>query len=262
VTTTDYMRPLAFGEILDAAMGLFARNFRTFLGTIIVCLGASSVFAVLMGSMMAGMMQGGPDALQANLGQFVLLLGAFVVTYFIGSLLASGATVKIVSEGYLGRGTTVGEAVGFAAGKFWRLFLAGLASALVIGLASILLIIPGIIVAMGYSVVTQIVVLERLDSATDALGRSWELTKGFKWRALGLIILASLIAGVPAAVPDMMSDAIPSLRTPLSVLSQLLQLALTPVLPCVLTVFYYDLRVRKEAFDLELLSQQLGPPTP
>src|SRR5439155_1399450 len=27
---------------------------------------------------------------------------------------------------------------------------------------------------------------------------------------------------------------------------------------CVFTLFYYDLRVRKEAFDLELLSQHLG----
>jgi len=31
-----------------------------------------------------------------------------------------------------------------------------------------------------------------------------------------------------------------------------------PFTSCVFTLFYYDLRVRKEAFDLELLSQHLG----
>jgi len=29
-------------------------------------------------------------------------------------------------------------------------------------------------------------------------------------------------------------------------------------LPCALTLLYYDLRVRREAFDLQILSEQLG----
>jgi len=33
---------------------------------------------------------------------------------------------------------------------------------------------------------------------------------------------------------------------------------LYPVFAAVFTLFYYDLRVRKEAFDVELLGQQLG----
>ena len=32
-----------------------------------------------------------------------------------------------------------------------------------------------------------------------------------------------------------------------------------PMLYCVLTVAYYDLRVRKEAFDLEVLAAGLAP---
>ncbi len=35
-------------------------------------------------------------------------------------------------------------------------------------------------------------------------------------------------------------------------------LALAPILPCALTLLYYDLRVRREAFDLQILSDQLG----
>jgi hypothetical protein len=36
-----------------------------------------------------------------------------------------------------------------------------------------------------------------------------------------------------------------------------LQLFLYPLFYCVLTVSYYDLRVRKEGFDLEVLAQTL-----
>ena len=37
-----------------------------------------------------------------------------------------------------------------------------------------------------------------------------------------------------------------------------LPVVLTPIVPCVLTLAYYDLRVRREGFDLQLLSDQLG----
>jgi hypothetical protein len=38
-----------------------------------------------------------------------------------------------------------------------------------------------------------------------------------------------------------------------------LQMLLYPLLYCVLTVAYYDLRVRKEGFDLEVLASTLQP---
>jgi hypothetical protein len=38
-----------------------------------------------------------------------------------------------------------------------------------------------------------------------------------------------------------------------------LPMVLTPILSCVYTLMYYDLRVRREGFDLQLLGQQLGP---
>ena len=37
------------------------------------------------------------------------------------------------------------------------------------------------------------------------------------------------------------------------------QMLLYPLLYCVLTVAYYDLRVRKEGFDLEVLASTLQP---
>ncbi|HYL20849.1 MAG TPA: hypothetical protein VEU74_03735 [Gemmatimonadales bacterium] len=35
-------------------------------------------------------------------------------------------------------------------------------------------------------------------------------------------------------------------------------LLMYPVITCVFTLFYCDLRVRKEGFDLEVLSRRLG----
>lgn len=47
----------------------------------------------------------------------------------------------------------------------------------------------------------------------------------------------------------------------ISLLSRgLTHLFLTPFLVCVMTVLYYDLRIRKEGFDVEMLAQDLGYP--
>ncbi len=42
-------------------------------------------------------------------------------------------------------------------------------------------------------------------------------------------------------------------------LGSLLGIVLAPILRCALTLAYYDLRVRREAFDIQILSEQLGP---
>ena len=44
----------------------------------------------------------------------------------------------------------------------------------------------------------------------------------------------------------------------ITALQSLLQVLITPLFYCLLTVAYYDLRVRKEAFDLEVLASSLA----
>jgi len=52
--------------------------------------------------------------------------------------------------------------------------------------------------------------------------------------------------------------SVPALGMTLTALGYVLPLILTPVLAAVITLMYYDLRVRREAFDLQVLGQQLG----
>src|SRR5207244_11390209 len=93
-------------------------------------------------------------------------------------------------------------------------------------------------------------------------GRCWQRTSRFKWKAFGLYFVVTallilfllgfcVIAGVAAAL-------LPPLTVPAPIGLCLISLLLYPFISCVFTLFYYDLRVRKEAFDLELLSQHLG----
>jgi uncharacterized membrane protein len=239
---------MSLGEILDGALILLRRRIGLFFGLSAVCLGLPTLLSFYTQQTARG----------ENIG--LALLGTLLNV--LGYLLLHGASIYVVSETYLGRDPRLGQALGYAAEKMGRIFVAGLASGIVTFFAFLLLIVPGIIVACGYAVSVPVVVLEDLPSSTDALGRSWALTKGFKGKAflLGLVMFALvLVVFVGAGIAIGMATALfKPMAVPGMILLALIMLMVYPFTSCVMTLFYYDLRVRKEGFDLELLNQQIG----
>ena len=124
--------------------------------------------------------------------------------------------------------------------------------------AVVLGLVAFLVVQSGYAVVTQAVVLEDETSATGALGRSWALTKGFKKKALGLIVVLWVLLVVPSMAAAVLGALAPALEVVIAAAGGFLQLIIYPIFACTFTLLYYDLRVRHEAFDIEHLGQQLG----
>ncbi|PYO81678.1 MAG: hypothetical protein DMD65_11490 [Gemmatimonadetes bacterium] len=248
VAMTYQLRPLSVGEILDGSLALLRRHFALILGIAVVCEGLPTAMDVYM------------DLAGGTLRHPGLNLLDRVLTA-IGSMLVTGATVRIVSEAYLGRTPRLGDALRFAGGRLAAIFGANLLGGLLTFLALIALVIPGVVVACGYSVAAEVAALES-GSAGDALRRSWDLTKGFKLKALvlwvvsvSLILLVFLGAGALGGFVAALAGGLDALVT---LLAAFVSLLIYPLISCVFTLFYYDLRVRKEGFDLEVLSRQLG----
>ena len=127
-------------------------------------------------------------------------------------------------------------------------------------------ILPGVVLLCGLLLSFPSLVLEPGSSPTGALSRSWSLTRGSRWRMFGLLVTMALLLYVPlvglgavAAVvlPGGLLGVAPGMLT-LAVVG-VVQILLYPLFYCVLTVAYYDLRVRKEGFDLEVLASTLQP---
>jgi hypothetical protein len=103
---------------------------------------------------------------------------------------------------------------------------------------------------------TSAVILEKL-GARSALVRSWRLSKGCTWHvffSLGLawtlyfvIVLIATVIGQMLLSPMMVG-----------ILGSILIIPIYPLLSVVSTLLYYDLRIRKEGFDLEVMSRDLG----
>jgi len=75
---------------------------------------------------------------------------------------------------------------------FWRMFLSGFLIFVLIVLGTMLLIIPGIILAIRFSL-TSFLIVDRQYSYWTAMKESWKNTKGYGWKIFGLTILGSLV---------------------------------------------------------------------
>ena len=112
------------------------------------------------------------------------------------------------------------------------------------------------------------IMLENYNS-TGGMGRSWKLVKGSFWRVffMLLILIAILYLFTPGLILLFTMGAV-FLPNPLllvvinSVASSLITIIITPLQLAVLTILYFDLRIRKEGFDLQLQMQNLPPPLP
>ena len=253
------LRPLSLGEVLDVSFGLYRSLFLPLLLVTLLTRALPLLVSVYI--------EAAGGAL-ANLPLYVLTLLANVI---LGAIAAAASTF-IIAENYLGRRLSAAEAFRRALPYTGRLIMLALLSSFIMVIGFLLLIVPGVILAVGLVLATPAMVLEGIPAATDALGRSWALTRGYRGKLFGGLCVIGLLlylpflalggyaAVIPPTTPETAATTVgsPTFLVAMA-LSALLQTLIFPLFYCLLTVAYYDLRVRKEAFDLEVLASSLAP---
>jgi uncharacterized membrane protein len=247
------LRPLSMGEILDVSFQLYRRHFAALAMVALICSGLPvllSLFIEASGGML----------------QHVWLTLAYYGIFVVLSAIATAATVFIVSESYLGRPLSAGEALNRATPFLWRVIACSILTGLLVMVGFLLFLVPGIVLLCGLILAFPALVLEPGSTASGALARSWALTRGSRWRIFGMLLTLGLLLYVPIValtalaalvLPDAPTGSVMSGGLIGLVMAAVVQLFLYPLFYCVLTVSYYDLRVRKEGFDLEVLAQTL-----
>jgi hypothetical protein len=254
--TSPALRPLSVGEILDTSFQVYRRHFSALATIVLICNGPPILLQIYSRA-------GGSASWVLTL----LYIGLVVVL----GLIATGASVFVVSESYLGRAITAREALARSGPFVAPLIMASLLVGLLAMLGFLLLVIPGLIIVCGLALTVPALVVEAA-SPMDAMGRSWTLTRGFRLRMLGLFILIFLLILIPyiavmgafgiasalfaAGGAKGVGAAIILIGT---VVAAVVQLLLSPLYQAALVIAYYDLRVRKEGFDLEVLASALQP---
>jgi hypothetical protein len=244
------LRPLTTGEVLDVSIGLYRSLFAPLVIVALVTRVVPTVMAIYLQSA-GGLL----------LHPWLTLLNLFLTL----ALAAVGvaASTFIVSGAYLGETVNAEQALQRTVPLIWPLVLLHLMVAVVVVMGFVLFIVPGILFLSGLLVCSVALVLERPLAPTAAMNRSWELTKGFRGKVLLVVLTLFVLFAVPSAVVVMVTGIV-SLAGPKSpvlfgVLNGALSVFLYPFAYVAVTVLYYDLRVRKEGFDLELLGAATQP---
>jgi hypothetical protein len=128
---------------------------------------------------------------------------------------------------------------------------------LAVGVGLILLIIPGIIFAVKFSVSIPALVVEDR-RGTDAMSRSWNITKGFFWHVLGVWVLAFLVQMVVGFVLGAIGAIFGDFWIVQWIFSAAAQIITAPFSALVTVLLYIDLRARSEALSGETLRTELA----
>jgi hypothetical protein len=176
---------------------------------------------------------------------------AAVVVNLICSPIATGAVVYGVIQELRGRSFSLGESLQVALQRLLPMIGLAICVGLLTGLATILLIVPGLMVACRYYVAMPACLAEQT-GVFDSMSRSAFLTKGYRWQVLGMLILIFIGGAIIEGIVWLIFRA----SGPFA-----LQIALQPVLAIVgafngiiVGVYYYQLRVAKEGVDIDRIA--------
>jgi hypothetical protein len=271
------LRPLSLGEILDRTFTLYRSHFLLFFG--IAAIPQVLVLALQLGQLVRGSnavtpgTPGAPPIIRPGLAGASIVVGLVtVIVVLLAYLLSQGATVSAVSELYLGRTPAIGESFRKVRSDLGILFGVAVLNGLVVAVGFILLVIPGIYLTCRLMTAVPAAVLENL-GPRSSLERSMALTKDSAGRAFAIFLLyiALLMAfafliQVPAAIGLVAVRGNPAMfrlmQALMNVTNALGTTLITPVFTISASVFYFDLRVRKEAFDLQMMMNPGGSIAP
>lgn len=267
------LRPLSFGEILDVALKIFGRHWQTLVACVLVPTVPLQILSVLVVlSIAPEQFDLDADSTTTPEGSGTEIAAVLVVQLLsaLASLLAWAACFKAVSDGYLGRDPSVGRSLRFGLPKIPRLFGLAIVTGIMILIGLLGLLIGALFVAALVILSVPALLFERI-GVFSSIGRSFELVKGRYWSIvllivvifLALLVLGVVFGGLLGAVAGAAGTESEAAGALVSFLSNTVLTAITtPLFAAIVTVLYFDQRVRKEGFDLQLLAEGMGEQPP
>lgn len=258
-TREIHFEPMGVGELLDRAFRLYAANFPLMVGIAAVAF-VPQFFVQVLAVLPIPAPSSFVAVLAASFGILAFLVGSLIV-----APLATGATTKALSERYLGREVTIGEALRAAWSRVGVLLLTQFIVGLIVILGFMLFIVPGILWMCSYALVAPVVMLETTNLGEVRL-RSWELVSGNRGKVFVILLVIVAIQSFAGAAGNFALLVLEEGSLAAGVFSvvflSVVGLLVYPLQTIAITLLYYDLRIRKEGFDLDLLSQAIAGTSP
>ena len=179
-------------------------------------------------------------------------------------ILVGGAAAYAVAQQSLGREIDVGYCLSKAWSRAFTLIGASVLLLLALaGSAVLMVIIVGIplffFLLVSWFFVEQAIMIEGQGSI-EAFGRSRNLVRGTWWRVFGIGVVFGVILIVLGVIEGFVSSGV-GLASPTAgaIIGAIISMFIFPIAAIGATLVYFDLRARKEGYDLQEMASEVAP---
>jgi len=281
---------MALGDIFDEGFDLYKKNLSFFiLVSALVIVPGLVILQVANSTFSSGSTTAAPPL--NDISQFPLWLGwnlssrsPLVTSSIVAYMLSFGGLVVATSSRYINQPVSVGGVFMLLLRRVLKLLVTFALISVMVAAGFALCFIPAILPIVFFVLSAHCIMLEN-PRFLKGLSRSYALVNGQAWRTLGfLIMLYSLywvlnraLISVMTYVFTLIINSMPGVGNTFgnitgiggvswqdgnvqAAMASIASLLVTPFIVCVLTVYYYDLRVRNEAYDVLALARELNYP--
>ncbi|MEX1264478.1 MAG: hypothetical protein WEE66_11215 [Actinomycetota bacterium] len=254
------------GEILSTAFEIYKSNASNLLMIVAIVVVPLTFISAFIGGVVFApetvLVFGEPvDTVSARTAGAAILVA--LVTAVIGVVISAvlqAAIMRGAAQGSIGDPVDVDASYKWGFARFGSVILISILVGLAVAGGLILLVIPGLIFAVMFSVAIPALVVENL-RGTEAMSRSWNLVKGHFWHAVGVIIVAAIIGAVVGGIIGAIGGAIGDNWFVSWIFQAIAQIITAPFAAIVSVLLYLDLRARREALTADALRAELNRAT-
>ncbi len=262
------LRPRGIGEMLDAAVALYRARFGRLVRITLAVIVPVQILNTLV------LLSAEPDSFKPNLtggvsasynsgsasahlaATLLVLMLTVISTAFVAAVCS-----RIVADAYTDQPDSR-DAVRTAGRRVFAIIGLSLLLTLMQAFGVIACFVGTFVVLALFSVSIPALILEGV-GVGGALARSYELAKANFWRALGLVLTAQLLTavlnlGLAALVAAFVRGGGGTTATVIAqgIANTVAAAITTPFVATAVVALYFDMRIRNEAFDLQLTMQQ------
>ena len=181
----------------------------------------------------------------------------------IGMAVASAAATLVAAEAYVGIPSDWRRSAAAGLQKIIAIVAATIVVVLVVVAGFVVVLIPGIFLAVSFAVYAQALMIEKV-GPMESLGRSWRLASGERWRLFGaglsMLVISIIALGIIGGILYLVLAELAGLNSGdvQYFVQQVVTLLSIPLSAAFGTVLYLDLRVRKDGLEAAELTALLS----
>jgi len=259
------LHPMSFGDLIDGVFRLLRANARALAPLLLVLAVPFEALSAYATRNSAGLSQVLSNLADLQNRQFSLSTTDLVLSVvaelgiFLMTPVVAGVVCRTVAISYIGEQPGSRQVSRLGARLLLALVVASVMVHALELVASVLCLLPGLVVMALFVLTAPAIVLEGLGPVAG-MRRSWRLVKRRFWPVLGTALLGGLMASLAVSLVGLLPDSLAALASPhvravldavVGTFTEAFEWALVTMLA---TLLYFDQRIRQEGLDLEVMA--------